>query len=80
MPKTTVMSATSLAHHLRVAADQYDRDAAHAKDVLGGDAAKSLARTFSDQATQARSWADAMERINSLGFAGGGDDIEVGHD
>lgn len=68
--KTTMLNPLSLAHHLRVAAAQYDRDAALARETFSTPATpeqkeggERLARSFDDQATQARSWADALENF-----------------
>jgi hypothetical protein len=47
----------SIAHHLRVAAERYDADAATmAENNIAG-----LARTFRDQAAQARKFAEEIE-------------------
>lgn len=53
----------SIVHHLRVAAERYEVDAVSTKESsLFGPAKESLAKTFKDQADEARLFADLIER------------------
>jgi hypothetical protein len=63
---TVTMSPGTLAHHLRVAAERYSENTLWSR---------SLADQFTRQAQQCRAFADALDDIRSIGFAG--DDIEV---
>lgn len=63
------LNPAALAHHLRVAANQYDRDAQAARDAFPlpeqQESARRLARCFEDQSAQAREWACALDHIDN---------------
>lgn len=61
--KGATIDAGSLAHHLRVAAEQYKRDAAGARELIEGDntSFKRLAAQFDAQAAQASDFAMALD-------------------
>lgn len=57
----TTISPQSLAHHLRIAAERYEADAAVCAERGAVNVSGRLAEQFKRKAEEARSWADAFE-------------------
>lgn len=66
-----IMDALSIAHHLAVAAETYERDAVQLRTPDVGDAAQeSLAKQFDRQAKEAREWSEAIYNHDGLAVDG----------
>lgn len=75
----TTISPQTLAHHLRVAAERYEADAAVCTEPGAVNDGGRLAAQFKSQAQEARSWADAFEQGYQFSRSKD-DDLVVLHD